>query len=44
MTVATNRDPGDFVRKDGQPSLIEQAAADFAGGMEGGDKPAMLVA
>lgn len=37
ITVATGRNPNDFVRAEGRPSMVEKAAMDFMDGMETGD-------
>lgn len=43
VSVATGgRNPSDFVRQNGQPSVIEQAGQDFYRGIEAGDEEAVL--
>lgn len=42
VTVATKRNPRDYMRVDGKPALVEVAAADFMEGMQSGDDARML--
>ena len=42
VAVGTNQNPSIFIRNNGQPSQLEQAAASFADGMEKGDTKAMV--
>lgn len=42
ITVATKRNPRDYLRVDGKPAAVETAAADFMEGMQGGDDQRML--